>query len=743
MNTMTRRMALLATVVATPAFATSAPTTWTRVTSPAQSQITGGPWTLGTPPAGLRNVWTSPQATTDYCYNGTENFGANPAPTTMAPFYFPYIIGEGQNLFGIFDYRPSSLNETTFAAKTTDGGLHWTWLQDALQLNGYTVCPTSNTAAAADAGAGHPFVLGFGGANFLYLLDRRGGHIDSDGLIVKRIKPTVSNPLAANPPLNQTLVTGSPTSNVGIIAGWDFSNYAVGYVFNNPLYNNAPGDDVAPAANLFTSGTTVKASAVSLGMDNPYACLLNGTTIQASGSQTNTDISSNTGSSTGTANEWRIRGQSLSSPAPNPCNGWSLSAPQATQGAQFNVDTTGVAQVLFQFDWDTTKQGVKNMQIQYTVDGSTWINYPAGSNGVLSAVPNGYLNQVTADFSNASLYPGVGNNPNFGVRLISVYDPQLPAGSTTVAAYGVALSWSQGQEYAGATPGIGGIDQVYNNNSGNWRFANVKAFDKSKMVTGGGSGTTDYSVETTGLLNPDGILAVIPNSSPRKVLYVSKVLYSATTACPTTLQPGSVPAPASATGNKANPDLDGLRAATTTDGIHFTDLGPVNTPGGSLLINGNDITSTGLRYIAPNGSIVKFANGTLGLFFGAGNCQDGDSDGFHVVAYAESYDGGNTWTVINGYSNPIAAVSFGSAPTTAPVIGVSSNDATGAYNTNYWFGGRVYNPNAIYQNPSQISLIFSGYDVAYFGAKGATNNPLGSYRTIGQVTLQSSNTLIP
>jgi hypothetical protein len=741
MNTLSLRMALLATVIATPALAASA-TTWTAVTAPAQSQITGGPWTLGTP-AALRNVLSSPQAITDYCYNGTENFAANPTPTVMAPFYFPYIIGEGQTLYGFFDYRPSSLNETTVAAKTTDGGKTWTWLQDALQLNANTVCPVSNTAAAADAGAGHPFLLSFGGANFLYLLDRRGGHVDSDGLIVKRLKPTVSAPLNAKPPLNATLVTGSATSNVGIIAGWDFTNYATGYVFNNPLYNNAPGDDTAPAADLFTQGSPVAASAVSLGMDNTYACLLNGTTTQASGSQTNTDISSNTGSSTGTANEWRIRGQSAATLVPNPCNGWSLSAPQLSQGAQFNVDTTGVAQVLFQFDWDTTKQGVKNLQIQYTIDGSTWNNYPSGSNGVLSAVPNGYLNQVTADFSNAALYPGVGNNPKFGVRLVSVYDPALPAGSTTTAAYGVALSWAAGQQYAGATPGTGAVDQVYNNNSGNWRFANVKFFDKTKIVTGSNSAKTDYSVETTGLLNPDGILAVIPNSTPRKVLYVSKQLYSATVACPTTLQPGNVTAPAAATGNKANPDLDSVRAATTRDGIHFNDLGPVMTPSGSLLINGNDVTSTGLRYVAPNGSIVKFANGTLGLFFGAGNCQDGDSDGFHIVAYAESYDGGSTWTVINGYTNPIAAVSFGSAPTTAPVIGVSTNDATGAYNTNYWFGGRVYNPNAVYQNPNQISLIFSGYDVAYFASKNATNNPLGSYRTIGQVTLQSSNTLVP
>lgn len=733
-------IALLAAAALAP-FAASAQTVWsnTYAANPVASTLTGGPWTLGTPSAPNNIVTTPTPAQTDYCLSGVENLNANPTASVMAPFYFPNVLGQGQHLIGFFDWRPSSLNEATMAASSSDGGKTWTWLQDALQLNASTVCPINNTPSAADAGLGHPFMMSFGGTNLLYLLDRRGGHVDSDGLVVKHLRPTLTAPLNAKPQLNATLVSGAPTSNTGIIAGWDFSNYATGYVFynsaipSNLLTTVTPStNDLTPAANLFTPGHIVTASAVALGMANNYACLLNGTSIAGTGSYTNTDISSNTGSSTGTTNEWRIRGISdtSSAQATGGCNGWSLSAPQYSQGAQFNVDTTGVAKVLFQFDWDTTKQGVKNMQIQYTTDGSTWNNF----GNVLTAVANGYYNQVTADFSNTA---GTGNNPNFGVRLVSVYDPNLPAGSVTNTGStsgsppneGIALSWNAGQQYGSAIPGLGGVDQVYNNNSGNWRFANVKFFDATQVVTNTSSNKTDYSVETTGLLNPDGILAVIPGSNPRRVLYVQKQLYSAAVACPTTLQPGSVKAPATVTGNKANPDLDVIRMASTHDGIHFTDLGAV-----SGLINGNDITPTGLRYAAPNGSIVKFQNGKIGLFFGAGNCQDGDSDGFHIIAYAESSDGGYTWTVVNGYNNPIAAVAFGSAPTTAPVVGASSLTDTG---TNYWFGGRVYNPNAIYQDANHVSLIFAGYDVPYF------SGGLASYRTIGQITLTSSLPLVP
>ena len=59
----------------------------------------------------------------------------------------------------------------------------------------------------------------------------------------------------------------------------------------------------------------------------------------------------------------------------------------------------------------------------------------------------------------------------------------------------------------------------------------------------------------------------------------------------------------------------------------------------------------------PNGTLIKLSNGNWGLFFGGGNCLDGDSDAFHAIMYAESNGSDLTnWTVINGINNPIASI---------------------------------------------------------------------------------------
>ena len=71
----------------------------------------------------------------------------------------------------------------------------------------------------------------------------------------------------------------------------------------------------------------------------------------------------------------------------------------------------------------------------------------------------------------------------------------------------------------------------------------------------------------------------------------------------------------------------------------------------------NDSTTVsyaGIRYVSPNGGLIPLPGGKFGLFFGAGNCIDADSDSFHAIAYAESNDSTlTTWTVYNGINNPI------------------------------------------------------------------------------------------
>jgi hypothetical protein len=233
------------------------------------------------------------------------------------------------------------------------------------------------------------------------------------------------------------LVAGGTKAQADVvISQWNFN-----------MVQSAPFN--SPAPNVGQGTATV------LGMDNNYLFSGNNT-ITGSGTFTHTgptsmgsvawaDVTATAGDPNGFANAWRIRGPSNNLGDPQG-NGWALQAPQYTQGAQFSSSTAGYTKIGFHFDWFTTTQGVKNLQEQYTLDGTTWTNI----NNPLTAVSNGWSAQ-TIDFSGIA---GASNNSKFSVRLVSVYDNTLPF-----------------PNYGSADGGQGGY--YNNNNSGNWRFTNV------------------------------------------------------------------------------------------------------------------------------------------------------------------------------------------------------------------------------------------------------------------------------
>jgi MYXO-CTERM domain-containing protein len=169
-----------------------------------------------------------------------------------------------------------------------------------------------------------------------------------------------------------------------------------------------------------------------------------------------------------TSQEWRVRGQAGSNGA---ANGWSSQAPIGTQGAVFDASTVGFTAISVTFDWYNTSAGEANLQLEYTNNGTTWINAPIsiGSNAteglaVLTNVssPNIVVGSYISDnaLTNGSLAgqdwfqgltatisdPLAANNPNFAVELVNA-----ATGTADVSAAGTAL----------------------NNNSGNWRFDRV------------------------------------------------------------------------------------------------------------------------------------------------------------------------------------------------------------------------------------------------------------------------------
>ncbi len=228
-----------------------------------------------------------------------------------------------------------------------------------------------------------------------------------------------------------------------IITQWNFTSAA------------GAGDNT-PAATFGTG------SASMLGMTNSF--VYNGS-ASGVGSVASGDVLSTAGVANTSFNEfvWRIRGVKGAGDTGSANNGWNLAAAQYTQGVEFDVSTLGFQNISVGFDWYSTNQGVRTLQEQYTLNGSTWTNI----NSPLQAVPNDYFGTSsptnTINFSSIS---GANNDPSFGIRLVSAFDPSYSgAGSPT---------------YTSATL-TAGNPVVYNNNSGNWRFGNI-TFDGTAVA---------------------------------------------------------------------------------------------------------------------------------------------------------------------------------------------------------------------------------------------------------------------
>jgi hypothetical protein len=253
----------------------------------------------------------------------------------------------------------------------------------------------------------------------------------------------------------------------GTVAQWDFDTLGAVAASGSGTYN---GNAFVPNNPPFTTDNTQDNNtqgndnygepyATSLGMSNFYAYVSSGSTV-ALGSVPSCDITPTTGlaaSGTYTANSWRIRGPAtngydLTTGTPTGTgNGWNLSAPEYSQGAEFLADTTGFANIGVEFNYFCTNQGIRDMAVQYTTDGNTWTTAQS-----LISVPNDWYGSG----QNAILIPfpaSCDNDPNFGVRMVSAYDS----------------TGNIGNQYASATLKGSGKTQVYNDNSGNWRFGTV------------------------------------------------------------------------------------------------------------------------------------------------------------------------------------------------------------------------------------------------------------------------------
>ena len=254
---------------------------------------------------------------------------------------------------------------------------------------------------------------------------------------------------------------------------------------------------------------------------------------------------------------------------------------------------------------------------------------------------------------------------------------------------------------------------------------------------------------TAGLLFPDAILGAVPMGGDTAIVYIEKQLKASTTNNCKDTPSWALTNIVTGHPRSANKDVITIRVATTTDGINFTDVGDVS----GLQDQGpTAVAFNAIRWLG-SGSIIPLSNGRYGMFFGAGNCLDNDSDGFHFIGYAETVNAVNSpsdllsWTVINGFDNPILSTDTVTNPATGqtypahrPLIDVTGADLLSAaqvspwvppagHNTNF-FSGRVYDPQAIYTDNTTVTIVFAGYNTPQPSSNRA------DYRTIGRFQVQ-------
>ena len=129
-------------------------------------------------------------------------------------------------------------------------------------------------------------------------------------------------------------------------------------------------------------------------------------------------------------------------PAPNfswGTDNYPVTGTNKQNGVQFNVSTVGAKNITIDYDSRVSATASEYERLQYTTNGTTWIDYPTSS--TFAGVSSSY-----EPFSyNLTGFPGVADNPNFGIRIVTEYQSTATYGvGTTNTWVGTANSYTSG-----------------------------------------------------------------------------------------------------------------------------------------------------------------------------------------------------------------------------------------------------------------------------------------------------------
>jgi hypothetical protein len=680
-----------------------------------------------------------------YC----SSLGANPetgSPVSqpagtlpMSPYYFPDVVRNSDgSLTGYFDYRPKDAEEAITVARSTDNGASWSTEGEALGENsGY--CPTAD---ANDDGQGHPYVTSVDGATDLYTLQRPAGDNSGIGLLVHHVSPAGADPLSALP-ANQpvgvdpnTFATGevsvpSGTEGVSIPVSTLGSAGSPEQIVAGPYEDlNAPSRSSAivtctgtnAEASELTGCTVAGSSALSVNTGDDFVQVI--ATANPGGTATYTiPVAPNKTSGEGGLEKLKfLNGNSAVSPvttylmnvnAPNRVyiDGAVVNCAQSNANPTTTLEdcTTTSATPLTVHQGDAiTADPILPSSTQMT----TGLVAPDGIVGTLPKYPGApegssvvlYTEKLLSYFIVGTTDGSVSSANKFTAGKVTLpastinFKPSVTASEPLPQSGPITIYLGTEIEKP--------IQQVTCTGVSAATQTGVPAGSENLTGCSGGTGTV---AEGNWIGGPNA--ATVPYSALSQIGEGNN---------------GKSKGPEKLFGN--NEDLTELRAAYTTDGVHFTDLGPIS---GSTSGTGNDagayndisnpyqttspsstspsnltpgsLDTTELRFVGSRGTIITNPDGSYGMFLSGSWASDGDSDAFNQVFYSTSTNG-KEWSVPKVLLSTDYTFAASAAQDEALKAGLDAPLGISGY-----YSGRAYGP-AVVQNPDgSLTMVFSGY----------------------------------
>jgi hypothetical protein len=309
---------------------------------------------------------------------------------------------EPSDTYGLLD---GQVQFSVTAFGTTPLSYHW-WFSDP---SGNLIAPVATGNNFGDAAT-----VSGGTTPILTISDVQSADLTNFVVVVTNINGAVTSSVASI----EGVSTG-PTSDGAadtadtILAFWDFNGTAF---TNNAVYLNA----LATPAPYLGVGT-----ASIVGIATPFIAT---TTADPNDGEGFADI---------------IPGVDH-----EPNWGWGTQAYPLTgtnkaNGIQFMVSTKGAKNIKLTYESRASATASDFERVQYTINGTNWIDYPSSTsfNGVSGVGAGGWL-PFANDFTGI---PGVANNTNFGIRIVTEYESSASYGvGTTNNWVGTANSYASG-----------------------------------------------------------------------------------------------------------------------------------------------------------------------------------------------------------------------------------------------------------------------------------------------------------